>query len=70
MKVYELITKLQEMDPDAEVHFSYNYGDHWRTHVAPKVQRVEEGAVVWSDYHSMPKIDDSDNAEMTKVILS
>ena len=70
MKVSELINELKEMDPDAEVHFAYNYGDHWRTQVAPKVRHVEEGAIVWSEYHSMPKIDDSDNGEMTKVILS
>ena len=68
MKVSELINELKEMDPDAEVHFAYNHGDRWRTQVAPKVRHVEEGAIVWSEYHSMPKI--SDNGEMTKVILS
>jgi len=68
MQVKELIEMLQGMDQDAEVHFAYNYGDHWRTEVAPKVDRVDEGAVVYSDYHRMDKMvepDDSDFDEET-----
>ena len=68
MKVSELIEQLGYMDQDAEVHFSYNYGDHWRTNVAPAVGRVDTGAVVYSDYHRMDKIvenDDSDFDEET-----
>jgi len=68
MQVKELIEMLQGMDQDAEVHFAYNYGDHWRTEVAPKVDRVDEGAVVYSDYHCMDKMvepDDSDFDEET-----
>jgi len=56
MKVSQLIEELQCMDQDADVHFAYNYGDHWRTEVAPKVGRVDEGKVVYSDYHRMDKI--------------
>ena len=56
MLVKELIESLQYMDQDSEVHFAYNYGDHWRTEVAPKVGRVDEGAVEYSDYHRMDKI--------------
>jgi hypothetical protein len=56
MQVKELIEMLEGMNPEAEVHFSYNYGDHWRTEVAPKVDRVDEGAVVYSDYHRMDKM--------------
>jgi len=56
MKVRELIESLGYMNPDAEVHFSYNYGDHWRTEVAPKVGRVDEGIVEFSDYHRMDKL--------------
>ena len=44
------------MDKDAEVHFSYNYGDHWHTTVAPTVDSVEKGVVEYSDYHQMDKI--------------
>jgi hypothetical protein len=60
MLVKELIESLKYMDQDAEVHYAYNYGDHWRTEVAPKVGRVDEGAVVYSEYHRMDKILDAD----------
>ena len=56
MQVKELIEMLAEMNPEADVHFAYNYGDHWRTEVAPKVGRVDVGAVVYSDYHRMDKL--------------
>jgi hypothetical protein len=67
MLVRDLIELLEGMDADMEVHFAYNYGDHWRTEVAPRVGRVDEGAVVYSDYHRMDKIaeDDSDFDEET-----
>lgn len=61
MKVAELIEQLQDMDPDADVHFSYNYGDHWRTQVAPTIDRVDEGYVEHSDYHRMAKVLDMDD---------
>jgi hypothetical protein len=60
MTVQELIEQLQDMDQNAEVHFAYNYGDHWRTEVAPSVGRVDTGAVVYSEYHRMDKILDAD----------
>jgi len=56
MLVKELIESLKYMDQDAEVHFAYNYGDHWRTEVAPKIDRVDEGVVEYSEYHRMDKI--------------
>jgi hypothetical protein len=56
MTVSELMEQLQYLDPNTEVHFSYNYGDHWRTEVAPKVSRVSEGVVEFSDYHRMDKM--------------
>jgi hypothetical protein len=68
MQVKELIEMLQGLDQEAQVHFAYNYGDHWRTEVAPRVDRVDEGAIVYSDYHRMDKIaehDDSDFDEET-----
>ena len=61
MKVSQLIEQLQYMDKDAEVHFAYNYGDHWRTEVAPKVDRVDEGVVEFSEYHRMDKMVDSED---------
>jgi hypothetical protein len=56
MLVKELIEQLQYLNQDAEVHFAYNYGDYWRTEVAPKVSNVTEGAVEFSDYHRMDKL--------------
>ena len=56
MLVKELIESLKYMDQNAEVHFAYNYGDHWRTEVAPKVSQVTEGVVEYSDYHRMDKL--------------
>ena len=51
MQVKDLIEQLQGMNPEAEVHYAYNYGDHWRTEVAPKV----------SEYHRMDKMVDSED---------
>ena len=79
MQVKELIEMLGYMDQEAEVHFSYNYGDHWRTQVAPKVDNVEQGVVEYSSYHSMDKmVDDEDcydeetgdyKADVRKVVV-
>ena len=60
MTVQELIEILQCQDKDAEVHFSYNYGDHWRTQVAPKIRDVDVGYVTYSDYHRMHKVTDDE----------
>ena len=77
MLVSDLIEILQEMPQDAEVHFAYNYGDHWRTQVAPKVDSVDMGDVKYSDYHRMPKVvehdyddeDDSTEDEQSQVVI-
>ena len=61
MTVQELIEQLGYMDKDAEVHFAYNYGDHWRTEVAPKVEQVKRGYVGYSSYHCMDKILDEED---------
>ena len=60
MQVKELIEALQGMDGDLEVHFSYCYGDHWRTEVAPKVSSIDMGIVAYSEYHRMDKVIDVD----------
>lgn len=73
MNVAELIEELQQFPEDAEVHFSYNYGDHWQTTVAPKVSEVFEGVVEYSDYHSMDKLKDQDEydpALKTVIVLA
>ena len=56
MKVSELIELLQDFDGDAEVLFSYNYGDYWRTTVAAPVSSVGDGKVTHSEYHQMDKV--------------
>jgi hypothetical protein len=60
MNVRELIEELKYMDPDAEVCLTYNYGDHWRTIVAPTVNSVEMGSVEYSEYHQMDKVSQDD----------
>ena len=64
MTVEELIAQLEQFPKDAEVHFAYNYGDHWRTTVAPKVSGAFEGSVVHSAYHQMDKLVELDDDEM------
>jgi len=61
MKVKDLIEQLGYMDQEAEVHFAYNYGDHWRTQVAPEVDTVEESLVKYSEYHRMDKLMDEND---------
>ena len=56
MQVKELIEILSRYDQDVEVHFSYNYGDHWRTEVAPAICQVSDGVVEYSEYHRMDKL--------------
>lgn len=63
MTVQELIKALQGFDQDAEVHFQYNYGDYWKTQVAPKVDLVEDGYVKHSTYHSMDAVVDEDDED-------
>ena len=56
MQVKELIEILGRYDQEADVHFAYGYGDHWRTEVAPAISRVFDGVVQYSDYHRMDKL--------------
>ncbi len=60
MLVADLIEELKHMPQDAEVHFEYGYGDHWRTQVAPKISSVEMGLVEYSAYHQMDKVVEPD----------
>lgn len=72
MNVRDLIAKLGEMDPESEVHFTYNYGDHWRTIVAPVVDKVEEGRVAHSGYHNVDAVvveDDKGYDTADEVVL-
>ena len=79
MQVKELIEILSRYDQDAEVHYSYGYGDYWRTEVAPAVCQVIDGVVEYSDYHQMDKlVEDEDcydeetgnyKADIRKVVV-
>lgn len=61
MTVSELIAELQNHDPDLEVQFVYNYGDHWKTNVAAEVKYVEAGNVRHSEYHRMDAVVEEDH---------
>ena len=63
MKVSTLIDVLQGMNPNDEVHFSYNARDYWNTQVAPKVDTVYESNVRYDAYHGMDKIQDDDQED-------
>jgi hypothetical protein len=79
MQVKELIEILGRYDQEADVHFAYGYGDHWRTEVAPAISRVFDGVVQYSDYHRMDKlVEDEDcydeetgdyKADIRKVVV-
>ena len=56
MTVKELIEQLEDMDPKMEVHIAYNYGDYWKTEVAPEIDEVDVREVTFSEYHNMDKI--------------
>ena len=56
MLVKELIEILGRYDQEADVHFAYGYGDHWRTQVAPAISQVFDGVVEYSNYHQMDKL--------------
>jgi hypothetical protein len=59
MTVKELMTTLEDFDPNMEVKFAYNFGDYWGTEVASNVTEVDEGQVKYSDYHRMDKVTES-----------
>lgn len=79
MQVKELIEILSRYDQEADVHFAYGYGDHWRTQVAPRVSNVFDGVVQYSEYHRMDKlVEDEDemyeeegdyNENVRKVVI-
>jgi hypothetical protein len=66
MTVKELIRQLQSMPEDMSVHMAYQYGDYWRTTVAPEIDSVRSAEVVHSGYHAMDRIaTDSDFDEIS-----
>jgi hypothetical protein len=73
MNVRELIERLEQEDPEMQVHIAHNSGDYWHTVVAPKVNRVEELPVKRSEYHQMPVLvdgdDEVDGTEISYVVV-
>ena len=70
MTVKELISTLEDFDPNMEVKFAYNFGDYWKTEVASNVRRVDEGQIRYSEYHRMDKVvDDEDDDDMKPVVI-
>lgn len=56
MTVRELIEKLRQEDPDAEVHFAFPSLDHWGT----EVRKVWFGFVSHNGYHDMDQLSGED----------
>lgn len=71
MTKLELIDLLDQFPDDAEVHFSYNYGDRWNTQVAPVVTDVDMLVTKHSDYHRETILVDEDdvNGDEVRVIV-
>jgi len=69
MTVQDLIDRLGDFDPEAEVRVAYNYGDHWDTTVAPGVADVEEVAVAHSAYHGTAKVASGDDSGDTRAAV-
>lgn len=63
MQVKDLIEMLQEMDPEATVHFAYNYGDRGHTMVAPEVTEVETALVAHNAYVNDTALVDEDRED-------
>jgi hypothetical protein len=64
MRVKDLIEELENFDPNSEVVFSYGYGDYWNTTVAAAAEYIDEGHVVWSEYHRQDKVVEMEEDEM------
>jgi hypothetical protein len=75
MIVDELIARLQAISANGGGHMpvmaAYNYGDHWHTEVARVLSDVDEGDVVYSDYHCMNKVvqNENDNSGQPAILL-
>jgi hypothetical protein len=75
MTAQELIDELSGLNPEDEVYFTYDYGDHCHSKVACLVESVENGSVVFSGYHNMMKLADLENEseqgkEKNVIVLS
>ena len=73
MTVRDLKEMLEDQDDSMEVHIAYNYGDYWKTEVAPKASDADTRMVKYSDYHSMDKTysvgDEEDGVNSREVFV-
>lgn len=69
MTVGELIEQLQQFDSEMPVKFSYDYGDHWHTNVAPNVRNVTTEFTKYSEYHNMDMIDEDGESEENECVV-
>jgi len=75
MKVKDLIEALTAENPEAGVCIAYNYGDYWRTTVAPIIENVDTGYVKYSAYHDMPiiwngaEVDEVGDKDIENVVI-
>lgn len=56
MTVKELIEELECFDKDKEIVIAFPSGDYWGTVCANDVESVEEGEIIWSEYHHTNKL--------------
>jgi hypothetical protein len=62
MKVKELISLLELMDPDSTVMRSCASGDYWGSTLAIDIDQVFPSSfVAWSSYHGQFKVPDSED---------
>lgn len=55
--------KAQGATDETPVHFSYDFGDHWNTQVAPAATNAELLYVEHSGYHRMDKLTEDEGEE-------
>lgn len=48
---------------DVDVHFAYPSGDYWRNTLAARADSVDDGVIVWSEYHREHRLVDEEEEE-------
>jgi hypothetical protein len=69
MKPQDLIAILQNMDPELDVMFVYDYGDRCHTRVAVPVSDVVSGFAEYSSYHSMEMVAEDEESDSTRPVI-
>ena len=75
MKVNELISMLEDCNPDYDVYFTYDYGDHSHTMAAEPVEEVNYEMITFSAYTETMKVidgyeaDEDDDETVTEEVI-